>query len=105
MKATPSTSKHGYEGGHIDDLSDDDELDSLMHQKYQKLGRMEVATLKGKIRRGNDFENKGFVKEQRGNYMQGEDVGKGGPKKERVSKDAKEPPKNKAKISPAKLGQ
>lgn len=37
--------------------------------------------------------------------MQGEEVGKGGPKKERVGKDAKEPPKKKAKISPAKLGQ
>ena len=36
--------------------------------------------------------------------MQGEDVGKGGPKKERVGKGAKEPPKQKAKISPAKLG-
>ena len=37
--------------------------------------------------------------------MQGEEVGKGGPKKERVGKDAKEPPKKKAKISPAKPGQ
>ena len=36
--------------------------------------------------------------------MQGKDVGKGGPKKERVGKDAKEPPKKKAKISPAKMG-
>ena len=37
--------------------------------------------------------------------MQGEDVGKGSPKKERVGKDVKEPPKKKAKISPAKPGQ
>ena len=29
-KAPPSTSKHGEKGVHIDDLSDDDELDSLM---------------------------------------------------------------------------
>ena len=64
-----------------------------------------MTTLKGKMWRGNDFENEGFVKEQRGNYMQGEEVGKGDPKKERVGKDAKEPPKKKAKISPVKLGQ
>ena len=56
-----------------------------------------MATLKGKMWRGNDFENKGFVKEQRGNYRQGEEVGKDGSKKERVGKDAKKPPKKKAK--------
>ena len=64
-----------------------------------------MATLKGKMWRGNDFENEGFVKEQRENYMPGEEVGKGGPKKERVGIDAKGPPKKKAKISPAKPGQ
>ena len=37
--------------------------------------------------------------------MQGKDVRKGGPQKERVGKDVKEPPKKKAKISPAKPGQ
>ena len=62
-------------------------------------------TVRENVDSGNDFENEGFVKEQRGNYRQGEEVEKGGSKKERVGKDAKEPPKKKAKISPGKLGQ
>ena len=32
VKPTPSTSKHADNWGHIDDLSDDDELDSLMSE-------------------------------------------------------------------------
>ena len=51
VKATPSTSEHGEKGGIL--------MIYLMMmnwtvlcQKYQKLGRKKVATLKGKIRRG-----------------------------------------------------
>ena len=43
VKATPSTSKHGEKGGIL--------MIYPMIRKYQKVGRMEVATFKGKIRR------------------------------------------------------
>ena len=35
-----------------------------------------MATMKGKMWRGDDFENESFEKEKGGNYMQGEEVGK-----------------------------
>ena len=104
VKATPSIIITWWEGGHIDDLSDDDELDSHMSE-ISETGEDGSGNIERENKEGEDFENEGFVKEQRGNYMQGNDVGKGGPQKERVGKDVKVPPKKKAKISPAKLGQ
>ena len=73
--------------------------------EISEMGEDRIGNIEMEIVGGNDFENEGFVKEQRGNYRQGEEVEKGGSKKERVGEDANKSPKKKAKISPGKMGQ